>query len=183
MNYIDVFFLAVALSIDATIVSFTQGLIFKDKKIKFSLILAFFVGFFQFLMPVIGWLFANSLYNYFKVVSHIIIFTIFTCLGIKFIFDAINKKEETNSKENYLNFLYFLTVGIATSIDALGAGFSLRFYQISIVISSILIGIITFINSLIGFYIGCLFKKLPSKILEIIGGIILISLGIKALIY
>ncbi len=183
MNYIDVFFLAIALSIDATIVSFAQGLIFKENKIKFSLLLAFFVGFFQFLMPIIGWLFANSLYNYFKVFSHIIIFVIFTCLGIKFIYDALKKDKDENSTKNYANLLYFLTVGIATSIDALGAGFSLRFYQVSIIISSVLIGLVTFINSLIGFYCGQLFKKLPSKFLEILGGIILIGLGIKVLIY
>ncbi len=183
MTYFDVFFLAIALSIDATIVSFTQGLIFKNNKIKFSVLLAFVVGFFQFLMPIIGWLFANSLYNYFKVFSHVIIFIIFTCLGIKFIWDAFKKDKDENSVSNYTNWLYFLTVGIATSIDALSAGFSLRFYQISIIFSSILIGIITFINSLIGFYCGQLFKKLPSKFLEITGGLILIGLGIKVLIH
>ena len=182
MNYIDVFFLAIALSVDATIVSFAQGLIFKNDKIKFSLLLAFFVGFFQFLMPIIGWFFANFIYNYFKVFSHIVIFVIFTCLGLKFIYDALKKDREEISAKDYTNLSYFLTVGIATSIDALGAGFSMRFYQISILISSILIGIITFINSLIGFYCGQLFKKLPSKFLEILGGLILIGLGIKGLI-
>ncbi|MCR4662510.1 MAG: manganese efflux pump [Endomicrobiaceae bacterium] len=183
MNYTDVFFLGIALSIDATIVSFAQGLIFNEKKFKFSVVLALFVGFFQFLMPLIGWLFANSFYNYFKVVSHIIIFIIFTCLGIKFIYDALKSNEEAKNTNNYINFFYLLTVGTATSIDALGAGFSLRFYPISILISSILIGLITFINSIIGFYCGQILKKLPSKFLEILGGLILIGLGIKALLH
>ena len=183
MNYIDVFFIAVALSIDAMIVSFSQGLIFnKEKVIKIALLLAIFTGFFQFFMPLIGWLFANCLYSYFKAVSHIIIFVIFNILGIKFIYDALKKDKEEQNKKGYINFFFFLTIGIATSIDALGAGFSLRFYQVSIIISSILIGIITFINSVIGFFIGQLFKKLPSKFLEITGGLILIYLGIKVLL-
>lgn len=72
-------------------------------------------------------------------------------------------------------------MGIATSIDALAAGASLNFAGIKIFVPAIIIGITSFCMSLFGFWFGNMFKKFPSKILEISGGIILIALAIKAL--
>ena len=71
---------------------------------------------------------------------------------------------------------------VATSIDAFGAGISLCFRDVSIWFPAVLIGVITFINSLIGFFATVLFKKFPSRYLAIMGGLILIGLGIKALL-
>lgn len=180
MSIVDILILAIALSIDACVVSFSNGLIFKQNKRVNSLMLAFSVGLFQFLMPVIGFFAAQTVSKYVESYAPWIVFGIFTALGLKFIKDAF--EEQKQEKINcYLCFRYILLVSIATSIDALGAGVSIAFTKTQIWFPAIVIGVITFINSLIGFWSGYLFKKFPTKNLEITGGVILILLAFKVL--
>lgn len=181
MNTIDILILAIALSIDACVVSFSNGLVFTQNKRVNSLILAAAVGFFQFLMPVIGFLAAQTVSNYVEPYDHWIVFTIFVLLGAKFIKDAF-KHEKEEKIECFMCFKYILLVAVATSIDALGAGVSIAFTKTQIWFPAIIIGVITFINSLLGFWSGHLFKKFPTKNLEISGGLILIALGFKILV-
>ena len=180
MNLVDIAFLSVALAIDACVVSFSYGLIFCQKRVKNSLLLAFFVGFFQFLMPVIGYFLSNSVNKFLAPISSLIVFVIFMILGIKFIIEAFQENKEKIVDCISLKCLF--TVAIATSIDALGAGVSIYFSHTNILLSALSIGFVTFILSLSGFWIGNCFKKFPSKFLEITGGIILIILAFKAFI-
>jgi manganese efflux pump family protein len=180
MSNIDILILAIALSIDACVVSFSNGLIFTQNKRLNSFMLASSVGFFQFFMPIIGYFLAQSVNKYVEPYDHWIVFGIFVLLGAKFIKDALVTKEE--EKINcYLCFKYILLVSIATSIDALGAGVSIAFTGTKILFPAIVIGVVTFINSILGFWIGCLFKNFPTRNLEIAGGLILILLAFKIL--
>lgn len=181
MSLTEVIFLAIALSIDASVVSFSQGLVFSENKRKNSLFLAFFVGLFQFLMPIIGWFIASGIYKYVESYDHWIAFGIFLFLGIKFIKDALQCEEKEKCVRTCISLQCLLLIAVATSIDALAAGATLYFLKVSILIPSIIIGFITFFNSLIGFWSGYILKKFPSKWLEVLAGIILIGLGIKAL--
>ena len=181
MSILDILILAIALSIDACVVSFSNGLIFTQNKRANSIILAFSVGFFQFLMPIIGFFMAKSVNKYVEPYDHWIVFIIFILLGLKFIKDAF-KAEKENKIDCYLCFRYILLVSVATSVDALGAGASIAFTGLKILFPAILIGVVTFINSLLGFWIGYLFKKFPTKNLEILGGLILIMLAFKILL-
>lgn len=180
MSIVDIIILAIALSIDACVVSFSNGLIFTNNKRANSLMLAISVGFFQFIMPVIGFFFAQSVNKYVEPYDHWIVFFIFVLLGAKFIKDAFHEEKEEKI-DCYLCFKYIITVSFATSIDALGAGVSLAFSGTKIWIPAIIIGVITFINSLLGFWSGYLFKKFPTKNLEISAGVILILLAFKTL--
>lgn len=182
MTFIEILLLAIALSIDASVVSFSQGLIFNKNKRKNSLILALSVGFFQGLMPVIGWIIAQGVYKYIEAVDHWIAFVIFLILGLKFIYDAFNSDGEEKKQISCISLKCLLLLSIATSIDALAAGATIYFMSSPILLPAILIGTITFINSLIGFWSGYLFKKFPSKWLEIFAGLILIGLGFKILV-
>lgn len=180
MSIIDILILAIALSIDACVVSFSNGLVFTHNKRINSLMLAVSVGFFQFLMPVVGFFLAQSVNKYVEPYDHWIVFAIFILLGAKFIKDAF--KEEKEEKINcYLCFSYIFLVSIATSIDALGAGVSIAFTKTEIWAPALIIGVVTFFNSLLGFWGGYLFKKFPTKNLEISGGVILIALAFKIL--
>lgn len=180
MTLFDIIFLAYALSIDAGIVSFGMGLIFSRNKRKNSLILASFTGFFQFFMPFIGWFLAKLIYGFFEPFSKIIAFLIFFILGLKFICDAFNKKEAQNGAECLsLSCLFMLSA--ATSIDALGAGVNIYFLNAPVVFASVAIGLVTFLNSMFSFWFGYLFKRFPSKYLEIFAGFILIFLAFKTL--
>lgn len=181
MSIIDILILAIALSIDACVVSFSNGLIFSQNRRVNSLMLAISVGFFQFLMPVIGYFLAQSVNQYVEPYDHWIVFAIFILLGAKFIHDAFGEKEE-DKLQCYLCFKYILLVSIATSIDALGAGVSIAFTGTKILLPAIIIGVITFFNSLVGFWSGQMFKRFPTRNLEIFGGLILIVLAFKILL-
>lgn len=181
MNNLDILILAIALSIDACVVSFSNGLVFSHNRRINSFMLAISVGFFQFLMPVIGYFLARSVNKYVEPYDHWIVFGIFVLLGAKFIHDAFQEKED-EKLQCYLCFKYILLVSIATSIDALGAGVSIAFTGTQILFPAIIIGIVTFINSLLGFWSGQLFKRFPTKNLEVASGLILIALAIKILL-
>lgn len=178
MSYLSIFILALALSIDACVVSFSYGLKFNENKIKNALKLSLFTGFFQGLMPVIGYFLTNFVKTYIEPYADIIVFLIFTYLGIKFIKEANEKKTDSTFS---IDFKTLLLIGIATSIDAFSAGISLSLYGNKILKPAILIGLVTFINSNSGYFIGNKLKRFPAKFLEIFAGILLIVLGIKAL--
>lgn len=183
MSILEIFILAIALSIDACVVSFSQGLIFTHNRVKNSLLLACAVGLFQFLMPVIGGVGISFVQKIVEPFAPYIVFTIFMILGVKFILDAYKKDEDESPKQVCnLCFNYILAVAVATSIDALAAGVNIRLSGEQLIFPSVIIGVITFINSLIGFWSGQVFKNFPSKNLEITGGLILILLAVKAVL-
>lgn len=179
MSLIGIILLAIALGVDCLVVSFSQGLIYEKNRIKNSLLLAFTMGFFQGFMPFIGYFGASGIISYIKPFSKWIIFGIFLFLGLKFIKEAFEEKEE--EKPN-ISFKCLVSMGIATSIDALASGISIKLSDTSLLLSVVLIGIMSFLLSITGFSLAVFFKKLPSKILEIFGGLILIALAVKALV-
>ena len=178
MTLIDIILLAIALGIDCFVVSFSQGLIFKNNRFKNSFNLALVMGFFQGFMPVIGYIGTNSLYKLIVPFSKWIVFGIFLTLGLKFIVDSFAPKEE---QVQCIGWKCLCGLGIATSIDALVSGATIRLTETSLPLSVCLIGLASFLMSICGFYSGNFIKNIPSKYLEITGGVILILLAIKSL--
>ena len=178
MNFIDLILLGLALGVDCFVVSFSQGLIFKSEKVKNSFKLALTMGLFQGVMPVIGYIGTNSLYKYVVPYSKWIVFGIFLLLGLKFIVESFQPKEK---EVQCIGLKCLLGLGLATSIDALVSGASIRLTQTSLPISVMIIGIASFLMSIGGFYSGNFIKNIPSKYLEITGGLILVALAIKSL--
>lgn len=179
MSYFSIFILAIALSIDACVVSFSYGLKFRENNLKNSLLLSLFTGFFQSIMPVFGYFLTDFVKIYIEPYSKLIVFLIFTFLGIKFIKEAFEKKE---GQELCIDIKCLFLIGVATSIDAFSAGISLSLYGNKILKPAILIGLITFINSNLGYFTGNKFKNMPTLFLEIFAGVLLIFLGIKGLL-
>lgn len=179
MSFFDILFLALALSVDAAVVSFSYGLIIKKKRSEAALKLAFAAGLGQFIMPIAGWLGTSSVSKYIEHYDHWISFLVFLALGLNVISEALNEKEEKLDKK--LNYKVLFMIAVATSIDACAAGVTLFFIKTPILSAAAIIGIITFINSLLGFNSCRLLKKVPTKYIEISSGIILILLGIKVL--
>ncbi len=179
MSYISILILAIALSIDSMVVSFSYGLVLTKDRFKSAILLAVFTGFFQGIMPTIGYFLTNGVKTNISPYANWIVFAIFAYLGLKFIIEAFSEDKE---KELFIGIKSLFIIGFATSIDAFSAGISLSLCGNNILKPALLITAITFINSLLGFYTGERLKYLPSKILLIIGGLLLIVLGLKALI-
>lgn len=179
LSLIDIVLLAIALGIDCLVVSFSQGLIFNVQRVKYSLLLALIMGVFQGCMPIIGYVATDYLYNLIIPFSKWIVFAIFFVLGLKFILESFQQKKEDFQ---CIDIKCLLGLGVATSIDALVAGASIRLTATSLLFSGLIIGVASFVMSLMGFWSGKLFKNIPSKYLEIFGGLILIILAIKSLI-
>ena len=181
LNLIELIFLSVALGIDCLIVSFAQGLIFTSKKKRNSFLLGLTMGIFQGIMPLIGYYPTGLISGYLTEYSSFIAFMIFLILGIKFIIEAY--KEKNQEKEVCkIGFRCLIVMGIATSMDAFGAGITLKFLNADIILAVIIIGLASFIMSISGFWAGNKITQIPSRYLEISGGAILIILAIKALI-
>ena len=178
MSPAEIFILALALSIDACIVSFTYGLCFDKERLKNSVLLAGFTGGFQALMPVIAYFLTSFVKEFISPWASAIVFTIFVFLGIKFIKESFEKKAAPSCISPACLFL----IGVGTSIDAFSAGISLSLYGNLILKPALLIGLVTAVNSLLGFALGGKLKFFPSRGLEIFAGLILIFLGVKALL-
>lgn len=179
MNLIDLILLAIALGIDCLVVSFSQGLIFNTNRLKNSIQLALVMGVFQGGMPLIGYAGTDYMYKLVVPYSKWIVFGIFFILGLKFILEAFtNKKEEIQC----IGLKCLIGLGVATSIDALVSGSTLRLTETNLLIAGLIIGVVSFLMSMAGFWSGNYVKNIPSKYLEISGGIILILLALKSII-
>lgn len=180
MDIFSIVFLAIALAMDAFGVSVTNGLILKKVKITQAAKVGIFFGFFQFIMPCIGSGLACVAYYYIKSIDHWIAFILLLILGGKMIYDA--KGEEKELSKNPLEFGVLLMMAIATSIDALAAGITIAAVGTPILMPAVVIGVVAFIFSFSGMYIGTKFGDVLGEKAEIIGGIMLILIGTKTLI-
>ncbi|MGD9679135.1 MAG: manganese efflux pump MntP family protein [Vulcanibacillus sp.] len=181
MNFLTLFIIAIGLSMDAFAVSITSGIVIYNLKLKNAIKIAIFFGLFQAIMPYIGWLLSNNFSKYIIEFDHWVVFIILLFIGLKMIHESRKSDENDVPKLNPLNNKILLTLAFATSVDALAVGVSLSFLDVSIYYAMILIGIVTFIFSLIGVYVGNISGELLKKKAELIGGIILILIGTKIL--
>ena len=178
MSYYEIIFLAYALSVDVCVVSFSYGLCLDSKHKRSSLLLASVTALFHIFMPILGYLFTDIVRVFIEPYAKFIVFAIFIYLGVDFIKGALKKGEP---KKLCLDFKSIMLLAIATSIDVFSAGISLSLTSSPLKFSVIVLGIMTFLNSLFGYYMGYNLKVFKSKWLEIFGGSILIFLAFKNL--
>ena len=164
---------------DAFAVSITSGITVRHLRIKHALKIALFFGFFQAIMPIIGWLSGMSLRNIISGFDHWIAFGLLSIIGCKMIYESFKlKKEKINPQNIYILFI----LSIATSIDALAVGLSLSFLKVAIILPAIIIGVVTFLLSFFGVYVGNKVGHFFERKIEMIGGLVLIGIGLKILI-
>lgn len=180
MTLFEIIILAIALGVDCLVVSFSQGLLVRYKRREISNLLALIMGGFQGGMPVISYLLTGMVYDYIAPFAKSLVFGIFMFLGGKFIIEAL--KNEESPLHGRIGYRVFILLGIATSIDALGAGISLKLTNTPLLVSCGIIAVTSYLMSLTGFWSGNALKKFDTKYLEIGAGGILILLAIKALI-
>ena len=179
---ISLFLLAVALAMDAFSVAVTDGIVIPEVRFRNALKIGAFFGLFQAAMPCIGYLLGMSVAKYIEHIDHWIAFGLLALIGINMIREALTEREEEASAKNPLDNKVLFLLAIATSIDALAAGITLITMPISIFISALVIGAVSFVLSVAGVFIGKKCGNLFGNKAEIIGGVVLILIGAKILI-
>ena len=180
MNLIELFLIAVGLSMDAFAVSVCKGLSTKNAGVKNMLICGLWFGFFQALMPLIGYLLGVNFASAIETVDHWIAFILLALIGGNMIREAVKNEEE---EENCCyNAKAMFPLAVATSIDALAVGVSFAFLSVDIVPAVSFIGLCTFVLSFAGVKVGSVFGSRFKSKAELAGGVILILIGLKILL-
>ena len=181
MSFVEILLIGIGLSMDAFSVSICKGLTTKQFSWKMALTCGLWFGFFQALMPLIGYFLGEQFEEYITAVDHWIAFGLLFLIGANMIREAVwgNEDHEHNGA---LDFKTMLLLAIATSIDALAVGISFACIQVKIWSSILIIGVTTFLFSVLGVKIGNVFGSKFEKSAGIVGGIILILIGLKILL-
>ena len=180
MGLLELFILAVGLSMDAFAVAVCKGLAMKRMNWKKAAIVGLYFGGFQAGMPLIGYLLGVNFQEYIVAVDHWIALILLGIIGINMIKESRENDEESASDS--VAFKDMVVLAIATSIDALAVGITFAFLQVDIVPAVSFIGICTFTLSMIGVKIGNVFGMKYKSKAEFAGGLILILLGTKILL-
>ena len=182
MTFLELFLIAIGLSMDAFSVSICKGLTTKRFSWRMALICGLWFGGFQALMPTIGYFLGAQFQEMIEAYDHWIAFGLLFLIGANMIREAIWGKKEEGKESGALDFKTMLLLAIATSIDALAVGVSFACIQVQLWSSVLIIGLTTFVFSVLGVKIGNVFGSKYEKSAGIIGGIILILIGLKILL-
>ena len=180
MGLLELFVIAVGLSMDAFAVSICKGLSVRELKPKHALTVGVYFGGFQMLMPLIGFALGVRFQSFITSIDHWIAFVLLGLIGANMIRES-REQDEENLSDSF-SFGTMLPLAVATSIDALAVGVTFAFLQVSILPAVCFIGATTFILSCIGIRIGHVFGLKYKSRAELFGAAVLILMGTKILL-
>ena len=180
MSLLELFLLAVGLSMDAFAVSVCKGLSVRRGSMKQALTIGIWFGGFQALMPFLGYLLGITFSSLITSIDHRIAFVLLAFIGFNMIREA--RSDEENESNDRFDFKTMLPLAVATSIDALAVGVTFAFLRVNIVPAVSFIGCITFLLSAIGLKAGNIIGAKNRSRAEFAGGLVLILMGIKILL-
>ncbi len=178
MHFIEIVMIGIGLSMDAFAVSICKGLSTRKLQLKHALTCGGYFGFFQGLMPLIGYILGVQFKEKIESIDHWIAFILLGFIG----FNMLREAFEEEAVSGNFSFKAMLPLAIATSIDALAIGVTFAFLNVDILYAISIIAIITFVISMIGVKIGHIFGLKYKAKAEMTGGIILILIGCKILL-
>lgn len=184
MSLIELILIALGLSMDAFAVSLCKGLAMKRLLLRHCLLVGLWFGFFQALMPLLGYLLGAVLGSYISALDHWIAFVLLCLIGLNMLRESFGGVED-DEKEEQASLKPGLMFGlaVATSIDAFAVGITFALLpSVHIVAAVLLIGGITFVLSVLAVKLGHLFGKGQGAWAERLGGLILIAIGLKILL-
>jgi putative Mn2+ efflux pump MntP len=182
MSFLEILLISFGVAMDAFAVSISAGVVVKKIKLRHALLAGVFFGGFQVLMPLIGWCGGSLFKQFIESFDHWAAFGLLSLVGGKMIYEAFQKDEADAEPKDPFNLKLMFVMALATSIDALAVGVSFSFINVPLLLSVSMMGIVTFICSVAGVYIGGFFGHLFEKKFEFIGGAIIILIGLKILI-
>ncbi|MEE1251420.1 MAG: manganese efflux pump MntP family protein [Lachnospiraceae bacterium] len=182
--FIELLLMGVGLAMDAFAVSICKGLGMTKVNKKQAVTIGVFFGGFQALMPLIGWILGKQFERYITSVDHWIAFILLGFIGGKMIVESLKPEEEKEIEKSDmpLDLKEMFVLAIATSIDALAVGITFAFLGTPIIEAIAIIGIVTFLISIGGVYVGNFFGSKYKNKAELAGGLILVLLGVKILL-
>ena len=180
MGMLELFLLAVGLSMDALAVAICKGLSIRQLKVRHALIVGLWFGVFQALMPAIGYFLGSAFTELITAVDHWIAFVLLAIIGGNMIREALSGDEEDCNPS--LAFPGMFMLAVATSIDALAVGITFAFLRVNIVAAVLFIGVCTFFISAAGVKIGNVFGTRFKAKAELFGGCVLVLIGLKILL-
>ncbi|MGF0031946.1 manganese efflux pump MntP family protein [Bariatricus sp. SGI.154] len=182
MSLVELFLIAVGLSMDAFAVSVCKGLAMKRCTWSKAGLVGLYFGAFQAIMPLVGYILGVQFKDIITSIDHWIAFILLGIIGANMIREAVGDADECEGADESLDVKTMLGLAVATSIDALAVGVTFAFLQVDIVPAVSFIGVITFTLSVAGVKIGNIFGTKYQAKAEIAGGIILILMGCKILL-
>jgi manganese efflux pump family protein len=183
MGWLNLLALACALAMDAFAVAIVSGLKLNPLTKRHIFRLAFHFGLFQALMPIIGWAAGNAVHRYISGADHWIAFVLLSFVGGRMLWGTMHKdSEERAFADDPTSGWALVVLSVATSIDALAVGLSLAMVGSTIVIPSIIIGVVAAAFTITGMLLGQKIGSLWGKRVEALGGLILILIGLKILL-
>ena len=185
MTLLEIFLVAIGLSMDAFAVAICKGLTMPTVNKKQTLLIGAYFGVFQALMPLTGWLLGSQFARHVTKMAPWIAFVLLAWIGGNMIRESLSKNEEDGEPESgELRHRELLMLAVATSIDALAVGVSFSMVKLSISIgaAAALIGCTTFAISVGGVFVGHIFGAKYKNRAEFVGGAILVLIGVKILL-
>lgn len=179
MGFFEIFVIGVGLAMDAFAVSICKGLSTRQLQFKHALTCGGYFGFFQGLMPFIGYILGVQFKNKIESIDHWVAFILLALIGLNMIKEAFGDEENCDPD---FSFKAMLPLAVATSIDALAVGVTFAFLNVNIIYAIVIIAITTCLISMLGVKIGHVFGVKYKTKAEIAGGMILILMGIKILL-
>ena len=181
MDWISLLAIAVALAMDAFAVSLAAGAVLRPVTFRHCFRLGFHFGLFQGGMPIIGWLAGLSVQRYIVSWDHWVAFVLLGVLGINMIRGAGNEDDREKSAVDPSRGLTLVFLSIATSIDALAIGLTLAMIEVTIWLPALVIGLVACAFSVVGVLVGNRVGSAWGGRVEVLGGLVLISIGVKIL--
>lgn len=180
MNILELFIIAVGLSMDAFAVSVCKGLSAGRVRLGHALTAGIWFGGFQALMPFLGWLLGSRFQSFITSIDHWIAFLLLGLIGANMVRESRSQEEEEVGAS--FSPKAMLPLAVATSIDALTVGITFAFLRVNIYWAITLIGVTTFVLSAIGVKAGGIVGERGKSRAELAGGIVLILMGCKILV-
>ncbi len=184
MHIFQMFLIAVSLAMDAFSVSVSSCMHVKKVPVWVSIKFGIFFGGFQFVMPILGALTANTFLTYFIKISNLISLILLSIIGGKMIYESL-KVVDSKDNENFIKNAKtsaIIVLAIATSIDAFAVGVTFGLSNENTYLAAAIIGLVAFILSALGAQFGSVLSFIKPKIAERIGGAVLIAIGVKIFI-
>ena len=181
MDLFTIFVLALGLAMDAFAVSITAGAVLSRVSLRTTLRLSWHFGFFQFMMPILGWAAGLIVVELIAAYDHWVAFGLLGFIGGKMIYESFQMKNISDKKDPTRGWTLIM-LSIATSIDALAVGLSMALLGVKIWLPSVIIGVVAALMTGLGIHLGRRLGVMFGNKMEFVGGVVLIGIGLKILI-